>query len=196
MQVSGAIASRILYFNNKHVPITVPINNELEQRISDAFCIFDHHGDKRIDIREVGTVLRFLGCVPTEQEINEVIAATEMEESAGDVHLSKFMPHVAQLLAERKMEPASPEKILAAFQVLDPEQKSYITKEYMSKMMMEEGEPFTQEELDEMLAVAIDPLTGNIPYEFYINQLMINPVDMITLAVIIDTHWATDISCS
>ena len=81
---------------------TVPINNELEQRISDAFCIFDHHGDKRIDIREVGTVLRFLGCVPTEQEINEVIAATEMEESAGDVHLSKFMPHVAQLLAERK----------------------------------------------------------------------------------------------
>ncbi|XP_011190054.1 dynein regulatory complex protein 8 isoform X1 [Zeugodacus cucurbitae] len=155
--------------------VAIPINNELEQRISDAFCIFDHHGDKRIDIREVGTVLRFLGCVPTEQEINEVIAATEMEESAGDVHLSKFMPYVAQLLAERKMEPASPEKILAAFQVLDPEQKTYITKEYMSKVMMEEGEPFTQEELDEMLAVAIDPITGNIPYEFYINQLMHAP---------------------
>lgn len=72
------------------------------------------------------------------------------------------------------MEPASPEKILAAFKVLDPEGKTYITKEYMSKMMMEEGEPFTQEELDEMLAVAIDPITGNIPYEFYINQLMVS----------------------
>lgn len=74
------------------------------------------------------------------------------------------------------MEPASPEKILAAFQILDPEQKTYITKEYMSKMMMEEGEPFTQEELDEMLAVAIDPITGNIPYEFYINQLMVSSI--------------------
>lgn len=78
------------------------------------------------------------------------------------------------------MEPASPEKILAAFHVLDPEQKTYITKEYMSKMMMEEGEPFTQEELDEMLAVAIDPITGNIPYEFYINQLMVSRIAICT----------------
>lgn len=38
--------------------------------------------------------------------------------------------------------------------------------------MMEEGEPFTQEEVDEMMAVAVSPETGNIPYEYYINQIM------------------------
>jgi hypothetical protein len=38
---------------------------------------------------------------------------------------------------------------------------------------MEEGEPFTQEELDEMMAAAVDGETGNIPYEYYINHLMV-----------------------
>lgn len=71
------------------------------------------------------------------------------------------------------MEPAEPESLLEAFHVLDPENRGTLTKEHFGKLMMEEGEQFTQEELDEMMAVAVDPLTGLIPYEFYLNQLMV-----------------------
>lgn len=39
--------------------------------------------------------------------------------------------------------------------------------------MVEEGEPFSQEELDEMMAVAVDGQTDLIPYEYYLNQLMV-----------------------
>ncbi|CAD7087918.1 unnamed protein product [Hermetia illucens] len=124
--------------------IPVPITNDLERRVADAFLIFDHHGNKTVDVREIGTILRFLGCVPTEDEINEIISATEFEDSNGTIHLSKFLPHVCQLLLERKMEPASPEKLLEAFHVLDPEEKGFLTKEELSTAMMEEGEPFTQ----------------------------------------------------
>lgn len=42
------------------------------------------------------------------------------------------------------MEPASAEKLLKAFQVLDSEGKGTISKEYITKVMSEEGEPFTQ----------------------------------------------------
>lgn len=42
------------------------------------------------------------------------------------------------------MEPASAEKLLKAFQVLDSEGKGTISKEYITKIMSEEGEPFTQ----------------------------------------------------
>lgn len=80
----------------------VDITNDLERKIADAFLIFDHHGNKTADVREIGTILRFLGCVPSEQEINDIISATEFEDSNGTVHLSKFMPHVAGLLAEHK----------------------------------------------------------------------------------------------
>lgn len=39
--------------------------------------------------------------------------------------------------------------------------------------MTQDGEPFNQEELDEMLEIAVDPHSQNIPYEYYINQLMV-----------------------
>lgn len=39
--------------------------------------------------------------------------------------------------------------------------------------MTQDGEPFTQDELDEMLEIAIDPHTQTVPYEYYINQLMV-----------------------
>lgn len=72
------------------------------------------------------------------------------------------------------MEPAPPEKILEAFKILDFENNGYLTKESFGKLMMEEGEPFTQEEMDEMWPVAIDPISGHIPYELYLNQLMVS----------------------
>lgn len=72
------------------------------------------------------------------------------------------------------MEPAPPEKILEAFKILDVENNGYLTKESFGKLMMEEGEPFTQEEMDEMWPVAIDPISGHIPYELYLNQLMVS----------------------
>lgn len=42
------------------------------------------------------------------------------------------------------MEAATPEKLLEAFQVLDIDGKKCISKDYMAKLIMEEGEPFTQ----------------------------------------------------
>lgn len=43
-----------------------------------------------------------------------------------------------------RMEPASAEKLLKAFQILDSDGKGTISKEYITKLMSEEGEPFTQ----------------------------------------------------
>lgn len=80
----------------------VPINNDLERRIADAFEVFDHAGNKTVDIREVGTILRALGCCPTEAAIQEILVAIEDPAHPGSVHLSKFLPHVAQLITEHK----------------------------------------------------------------------------------------------
>lgn len=82
--------------------VVVDINTDLEKKIIDAFLIFDHQGNKTVDVREVGTILRYLGCVPSENEINEIVSMTESEDSNGTVHLSRFLPLVSQLLAEHK----------------------------------------------------------------------------------------------
>lgn len=81
----------------------VTLNNELEEKISEAFCIFDTHGDKYIDSRNVGNVLRFLGCAPTEKEVEDVIKATDSVDYPGEAHLVKFMEHVSKLLMDRQL---------------------------------------------------------------------------------------------
>lgn len=108
-----------------------------------------------------------------------------------------------------RMEPASAEKLLKAFHILDPDRKGTLSKEYISKLMSEEGEPFTQassstlmflkfhcfelfcflkgfnsllnsiqiisqDEVEEMMAAAVDVQSGDIHYEYYINSLMVN----------------------
>ncbi|CAH1962983.1 unnamed protein product [Acanthoscelides obtectus] len=153
----------------------VPINNDLERKIAEAFEVFDHAGNKRIDVREVATIIRGLGCCPTEAEVQEVIVKIEDHQTPGSVHLLQFLPYVSQFITEHKYEPATPEQLLEAFQVLDSEGHGYLTKEHISTLMTQDGEPFTQDELDEMLEIAVDPHTQTIPYEYYINQLMHEP---------------------
>lgn len=72
-----------------------------------------------------------------------------------------------------RFQPATPAQLLEAFHILDPEKKGYLDKEHISTLMTQDGEPFTQDELDEMLEIAIDPNTQTVPYEYYINQLMV-----------------------
>lgn len=71
-----------------------------------------------------------------------------------------------------RFKPAEPEELLKAFQLLDPENRGYIMKDDLEKSIMEIGEPFTKEEVADMMAVACDE-TGKINYEHYINLLIV-----------------------
>jgi Ca2+-binding EF-hand superfamily protein len=82
--------------------VLVPINNDLERRIADAFEVFDHAGNKTVDVREIATIVRALGCCPTEAEIQEILMVVENPESPGSVHLSNFLPHISQVITEHK----------------------------------------------------------------------------------------------
>nr|XP_018912017.1 PREDICTED: EF-hand calcium-binding domain-containing protein 2 [Bemisia tabaci] len=154
--------------------IDVCISNDFEKKIIEAFEVFDHGGNKTVDVREVGTIIRSLGCCPSEAEVQEVILSVEDTEIAGSVHLSTFLPVVSNLLAEYKFQPASPEELLKAFETLDKEKRGYLETEYLKKLMMEEGEPFIQEEVDEMMAAAVDSESGMVQYEYYLNQIMVD----------------------
>lgn len=46
-------------------------------------------------------------------------------------------------------------------------------REDLEKVMMEIGEPFSIEEINNMMAIACDPKTKQINYEHYINLLLV-----------------------
>ncbi|CAH0598731.1 unnamed protein product [Chrysodeixis includens] len=164
----------------------IQANNDLERRIMDAFEVFDHSAKQVVDVREVGTILRSLGCCPTEAEVQEVILATENKEVTGNVPLHTFLPYMCKAMIEHRFYPASAEMLLAAFRYFDSEGRGYLTKERFTKLMLEEGEPFTQEEFDEMMQTALDPVTDTITYEYYINQLMVAQKDVYEIADVVE----------
>ena len=58
-------------------------------RAAAAFRVFDADGQNTIDVRELGSVVRSLGLVPTEAELNAMTNECEDEEEAGFV---KYVP--------------------------------------------------------------------------------------------------------
>eukprot|EP01135_Chromosphaera_perkinsii_P003118 Nk52_evm7s236 gene=Nk52_evmTU7s236 len=148
--------------------------SELGKKIKKAFDVFDHEGNETIDVRELGSVVRSLGKFPTEEELLRLIADCEEEESSGTIKFSFFRPNMEDIFKNKKFEQASAKVLKAAFEAIDEEKKGSFTSEEMTKIMTEHGEPFSTEELDEMLSAAVNVEKGVVLPEQYINILQYN----------------------
>ncbi|XP_014616059.1 PREDICTED: EF-hand calcium-binding domain-containing protein 2-like isoform X2 [Polistes canadensis] len=144
----------------------------LEKRLCEAFDVFDNARNNEVDVRDLGTIIRALGCVITEAELQEIQVQIEDVEN-NCVPLKKFVEYMHKAINERKFKPAEPEDLLKAFQLLDPDNRGYIMKDELEKTLMEIGEPFTKDEIADMMSVACDSATKRIYYEHYINLLIV-----------------------
>ena len=61
---------------------------------------------------------------------------------------------------------------MKAFEVLDEDHTSHLTLEVLKRYMTEEGEPFTQEEVEEMLKAAEDPEKGMVLYRDFVTLMV------------------------
>ncbi|XP_062066711.1 dynein regulatory complex protein 8 isoform X1 [Lepus europaeus] len=147
---------------------------ELQKKIKEAFEVFDRESNNTVDVREIGTIVRSLGCCPSEGELHDLIAEVEEEEPTGYIRYEKFLPVMTKVLQEKRYRPIPEDVLLRAFEALDPAKRGFLTKEELIKYMTEEGEPFSQEEMEEMLAATIDPETNAIHYKDYITTMMID----------------------
>ncbi|XP_077148449.1 dynein regulatory complex protein 8 [Ranitomeya variabilis] len=141
--------------------------SDLQKRITEAFEVFDHESNRTVDVREIGTIIRSLGCCPTEGELHDMLAEIEEEEPTGYIRFEKFLPMMTKVLLERRYRPIPEDILLRAFEVLDEMKKGFLTKEELIKYMTEEGEPFTQEEMEEMISASVDPDKNLVPYKEY-----------------------------
>ncbi|KAJ8681515.1 hypothetical protein QAD02_017307 [Eretmocerus hayati] len=143
----------------------------LQKRLIEAFDVFDNAKTHQVDVRELGTIIRSVGCVITEAELQEIQVEVEDVEN-NCVPQDRFVQYMHKAISEHKYKPADPEELLKAFQVLDPEGRGYIMRDVMEKAVMELGEPFTSQEVNEMMSIACDPQTNRINYEHYMNSLI------------------------
>jgi len=68
---------------------------------------------------------------------------------------------------DNKMKKDDEDTIRKAFQALDLEKKGYIEREKLAGLLATLGEPFTEQEIEEMFSVAVNPEKGIIEYETF-----------------------------
>ncbi|XP_048968383.1 dynein regulatory complex protein 8 isoform X7 [Canis lupus dingo] len=129
-------------------PLPELVIAEFHKKIKDAFEVFDHEANNTVDVEE--------------------------EEPTGYIRFEKFLPVMTKVLLEKRYRPIPEDILLRAFEVLDPSKRGFLTKEELIKYMTEEGEPFSQEEMEEMLSAAIDPESNSIRYKDYIAMMVVD----------------------
>ena len=73
----------------------------LDKRLCEIFDVFDITKTGEIDVRDLGTVIRALGCVVTEAELQEI--QVEVEDVVNNsVPLNKFLEYITKAINERK----------------------------------------------------------------------------------------------
>ncbi|XP_065838752.1 dynein regulatory complex protein 8-like [Oscarella lobularis] len=152
------------------------VRQEIQKKVIAAFDIFDHEANKTVDVREIGTIIRSLGCCPTESELHDLISEVEEDEPTGFIRYERFEPMMIRVLMERRYRPENEDQILKAFSVLDEEKKGYLTVEQLTKYMTEEvpEEAFSQDELEEMLQASVDPEKHVIYYKDYASLMTVD----------------------
>eukprot|EP00053_Salpingoeca_punica_P000609 m.2260 g.2260 ORF g.2260 m.2260 type:complete len:188 (-) comp1043_c0_seq1:214-777(-) len=137
----------------------------IHMRIANAFRIFDHNNNDQVDAREVGTIVRALGCCPSESDLREILRQCEETEGTGAIKYSRFESVMLPILLDRRFPSVSEDVILHAFRVLDEEGKGCFEPDKLKQILMTEGEPFTEEEAEEMMAAALDGEKKVVYYE-------------------------------
>lgn len=155
--------------------IPVHIKSKFDEKLAEVFRLFDYQSNNMILSRDLGSILRILGLVPTEEEIQKIITETEFQQRKGTIHLANLMTFLRKMIETNKMQPYSSEELLDCFKILDPKSRGYIPKEEFLKSMREVGEVINKEQLDEMLKVCLDPHDNRVYYEDYIRKISYEP---------------------
>ena len=56
----------------------------------------DESHNVKVDVREIGTIVRSLGHCPSESQLQEVIGEMEDTEQMGYIHLDRFLPVISR----------------------------------------------------------------------------------------------------
>ncbi|XP_026470673.1 dynein regulatory complex protein 8-like [Ctenocephalides felis] len=155
--------------------IPVILANEFDQRVASIFLPFDNYGNKTVSITDLPLIVRGLGCVPTEEELQFIATKCTEREFPNIVHLAHFLPFMFEMILLGRFKPAAPELLLRGFQAIDVENKGYLTPDYLKNLLTTQGEVLSEEEVSEFMRIAVDPSTGNIPFEFCVSKLKFIP---------------------
>lgn len=145
------------------------MNNDNERycEIKEAFNAFDKDNDGIITIKELFTVMRALGCSPSESEVQEITKMYDKDDS-GVIDFNEFF----SLMQHKSKDYQHEEELLEAFKVFDRDGTGIITSAELEHIMLGVSEKTTKEEIEELIRQADSDNDGFINYEEFVRMML------------------------
>jgi Ca2+-binding protein (EF-Hand superfamily) len=132
----------------------------------EAFAILDKDGDGKIDVRELGDLIRSLGQNPTEAELEDIIKEVDADRN-GTIDFPEFLA----LMARKMRATESAEELIEAFKVFDKDGDGLIPAAEMRHLMLNFGEKLAPHEVEELINKADPDKDGYINYAEFIKAI-------------------------
>lgn len=147
----------------------VEIENSFDKKVAEVFSLYDRHKNNLTSSKNLEPILGLLGCAPTKQDLQEITKAVEQRKK---IYLGRLIPFLQSYLQSGKMRPLTKDNLLNAFKALDPKDRGFIPKAEFVKLMLNFGNPLSDEELKEMLVAAVDINDYCVHYEDYVDKIV------------------------
>ncbi|CAL8353055.1 unnamed protein product [Merluccius merluccius] len=73
-----------------------------------------------------------------------------------------------------RFPPVPEDMLLTAFEVLDQQKKGYMEPDELTNYMRQGDEPFTQQEMEEMLSSAVDSDSNVVYYKDFVSMMILD----------------------
>uniref|UniRef100_A0A2R5L612 Putative nonmuscle myosin essential light chain n=1 Tax=Ornithodoros turicata TaxID=34597 RepID=A0A2R5L612_9ACAR len=125
----------------------------------EAFSLFDNRGDGKINISQLGDVLRALGQNPTEADVKKCTHQLRPEER---ISFDVFLPILQTVSKNRSQDTA--EDFIEGLRHFDKDGNGYISSAELRHLLTTLGEKLTDDEVEQLLTGQEDS-QGNVHYE-------------------------------
>ncbi len=133
----------------------------------EVFALFDLDVDGTISTHELGTVMRSLGQIPTERELQDMVTSVDSD-SNGLIDFPEFLT----LMSKKMTETAIEAEIQEAFSVFDMDRNGLISASELRHVMTNLGERLTDKQVDDMIKEADIDGDGHINYQEFVAMMM------------------------
>jgi len=147
--------------------MTTKFTEDQIAEFKEAYEIFDKDGDGSISTKELGTVMRSLGQILTEDTLNQMIEEVDIDKS-GTIDFREFLGLMEKKLRENDTE----DELLEAFRVFDRDGKGYISVKEYKYILASSGENLMEEEIDNLVSQIDSNNDGYIDYEDFVRVMM------------------------
>jgi len=137
------------------------------QDFKDAFKKFDTEGNGEIPTSELGTVMRMLGHLLKDDELQTAIESVDSDGS-GFVDIDEFL----ELMRMKTKESSDEAEIKEAFRILDRDDKGEIHTDVIKEILLELFGNLTKEEVDDIIADIDEDGSGWVDYDEF-KELML-----------------------